>query len=154
HGYQGTVNSYHSMIIRMQESQAAQKEMTMTVQSDGSVEASGQLSGKKNNPLIQVVFKDNINNEWNQASWLKNVLSYLKNNEKVDQVNLVGHSMGGVDIYRYLGTYGNESELPQVNKYVAIGAPFNDFTDPDDGQTIDSVLQDGPSLPSSRYQDF
>lgn len=154
HGYQGTAYSYHSMIGRMEKRQAAKREMVLTVHTDGTVDAQGKLSGKKDNPLVQVLFEDNVNNEWNQASWLKSVLLYLKDKQKVDTVNLVGHSMGGVDIYRYLGTYPKKDDLPTVAKYVAIGAPLNDFTDTSTRQSLEDLLTKGPSVASSRYQDF
>ena len=154
HGYQGTMNSFKSMINDMQEKDIAQREMIITVHPDGSIDTQGELSGKKTNPLIQVIFEDNMSDEWNQTEWLKNTLSFLQEDYKVNKVNLVGHSMGGVSSYRYMGNYSQEESLPQVENFVAIGAPFNDFIDSSDYQSIDDLLKDGPEDPSERYQDF
>lgn len=154
HGYQGTTNSFKSMINDMQQNSMSQREMVILVHSDGSIEAQGELSGKKTNPIVQVLFEDNESDEWNQTEWIKNTLSLLKNDYQVDKVNLVGHSMGGVSAYRYMGTYGQDDSLPKVEKFVAIGAPFNDFINTSEYQSIEDLLKDGPETPSQRYQDF
>lgn len=154
HGYQGTTNSFKSMINDMQKNNAAQREMIVVVHSDGSIDVQGELSGKKTNPIIQVLFENNESDEWNQTEWIKNVLSLLKNDYQVDKVNLIGHSMGGVSAYRYMGTYGQEDTLPKIEKFVAIGAPFNEFVDTSESQSVEDLLKNGPDTPSQRYQDF
>ncbi|GMA45479.1 hypothetical protein GCM10025853_29360 [Tetragenococcus halophilus subsp. halophilus DSM 20339] len=154
HGYQGTTNSFKSMINDMQEENVAQREMLITVHADGSIDTQGELSGEKTNPLIQVIFEDNVNDEWNQTEWIKSTLSFLKEDYQIDKVNLVGHSMGGVSAYRYMGSYGQEDTLPEVENFIAIGAPFNDFVDTSNYQSIEDLLKEGPEEPSGRYQDF
>lgn len=129
HGYSGTENSFKGMLRRLEKNQQAVKELVLTVGTDGQIQATGDLSGKADNPMVQVLFEDNKNNEWNQAEWIKTCLLYLKENYGIDKVNIVGHSMGGVSALRYLGTYGQDTSLPQVQTLTAIGAPFNDFVD-------------------------
>ncbi|MBF8807426.1 MAG: alpha/beta fold hydrolase [Enterococcus lacertideformus] len=153
HGYSGTVNSFKGMIQRLQESGSGKKEVTLTVDVNGNVQAEGELSKKADNPMIQVLFADNKNNEWNQTEWIKACLSYLQTTYGIEQVNVVGHSMGGVSGLRYLATYGQDTSLPKIEKFVAIGAPFNDFED-DGGQSLADELKNGPAIMSSRYQDY
>ena len=62
--------------------------------------------------------------------------------------------MGGVSGLRYLMTYPNDDTQPQVIKFVAIGAPFNDFLDTSETQSIQELLKNGPNEYSSRYQDY
>ncbi|AYW48140.1 hypothetical protein C7K38_06995 [Tetragenococcus osmophilus] len=154
HGHQGTVNSFRSMINYMEEENIAEREMVVTVHPDGSLDTEGELSGERTNPIIQVIFEDNVNNEWNQTEWIQNTLSSLKEDYQLDQVNLVGHSMGGVSSYRYMGTYGQEESLPEINKFIGLGAPFNDFINTSDHQSLDDLLDNGPEELSERYQDF
>ena len=135
HGYSGTENSFKGMLQRLEKNQKAVKELVLIVGADGQIQAEGDLSGKADNPMVQVLFEDNKNNEWNQAEWIKSCLLYLKENEGIDKVNIVGHSMGGVSALRYLGTYGQDTSLPQVQTFTAICAPFNDFVD-DSGQSL------------------
>lgn len=120
HGYGGTVNSFKGMIQRLEDS--AQKELTLTVDVNGQVQADGELTKKADNPIVQVLFADNKNNEWNQTEWIKACLTYLQSTYGIDKVNIVGHSMGGVSGLRYLATYGQDQSLSQVQKFVALGA--------------------------------
>ena len=62
--------------------------------------------------------------------------------------------MGGVSGLRYLGTYGQDTSLPKIEKFVSIGAPFNDFIDTSQQQTIETELENGPTEKSSRYLDY
>lgn len=153
HGYSGGASSFGSMIERLETAGVAQKEMVISVDATGGVTSQGELSGEATNPLIQVLFEDNVNNEWNQATWILNVLQYLQITQDVTSVNLVGHSMGGVSSYRYLATNA-QADVPQVEKFVAIGAPFNEFLDTSASQSVDQLLTAGPSEQSPRYQDF
>ncbi|MFR3684499.1 MAG: alpha/beta fold hydrolase [Enterococcus sp.] len=151
HGYGGTINSFGGMIQRLSNERKTKKEMLITVQSDGSLKVDGELSKKKDNPSIQVLFTANKDTEWNQTEWIYTVLKYLKQ-QGIDQVNLVGHSMGGVSSLRYLTTYGQPNDAPTINKFISIGAPFNDFTE--SSESIDDVLKNGPSVQASRYTDY
>ena len=154
HGYGGTEGSFSGMLSRFETSGWGKKRLTVTVQPDGSVLDTGTWDEQSENPLIQVLFADNKNNEWNQADWVKAVLSYLNHTYQIDEVNIVGHSMGGVSSFRYLVTYGKDESLPTVNKFVAIGAPFNDFVTGNEEQSLDALIQDGPLVISQRYSDF
>ncbi|MGO3609013.1 MAG: alpha/beta fold hydrolase [Enterococcus sp.] len=153
HGYGGTINSFGGMIQRLTADGKTKKEMLITVQPDGTLQVNGQLSKQKDNPSIQVLFVANKDNEWNQTEWIYGVLKYLKQ-QGVDQVNLVGHSMGGVSSLRYLTTYGQPNDAPTIRKFISIGAPFNDFTDTANQQSVEELLQNGPSQPASRYVDY
>ncbi|MGM0172270.1 hypothetical protein IGJ39_002379 [Enterococcus sp. AZ140] len=153
HGYKGTVNSFKGMIDRLETESKGQQELTLIVDINGNVQAQGALSKETTNPMIQVLFEDNENNEWNQAEWIRACLVYLQTTDQINKVNIVGHSMGGVSGLRYLVTYGQETTLPQVEKFVALGAPFNDFVD-DSGQNLADLLENGPTVVSSRYQDY
>jgi uncharacterized alpha/beta hydrolase family protein len=154
HGYSGGKNSFGPLIQRMEETGFAKKELTVTVLADGTLQTEGQLTGKENIPMIQVLFEDNQSHEWNQAEWIRSVLVYLKTNAQIDQVNIVGHSMGGVSTLRYLGTYSQDDSVPIVRKFSAIGAPFNDFVDTSKSQSIDDLLAHGPNEISARMKDY
>ncbi|MGX7173130.1 alpha/beta fold hydrolase [Enterococcus ratti] len=153
HGYNGTVHSFKGMIQRLEETGSGKKELTLTVDVNGQVQAKGELSKKAVNPMIQVLFADNKNNEWNQTEWIKACLVYLQATYGVNQVNVVGHSMGGVSALRYLATYGQDKTVPKVKKFVAIAAPFNDFEE-DSTQNLVDELKNGPAVVSNRYQDY
>lgn len=75
-------------------------------------------------------------------------------NYGVTEVNLVGHSMGGASSLRYLTTFGDDTSLPKINKFIGIAAPFNNFVELSNGETIDDVINNGPTVQSERYVDY
>ncbi|MFL2099974.1 alpha/beta fold hydrolase [Desemzia sp. FAM 23989] len=154
HGYGGTKGSFDGMLSRFESNYFGKKVLTVTVQPDGTVSATGTWDDQVVNPMIQVLFTDNKNSELNQTEWIKAVLSYLNQTYQIEEVNLVGHSMGGVSSFRYLITYGKDESLPVVNKFIAIGAPFNNFVSGNEEQSIDALNQNGPLVLSERYSNY
>lgn len=155
HGYGGTRYSMGGMVQRLTRHYQASHTLDLVIQPDGQIQEKGSFQSAQQPILINVLFADNKNNEWNQADWIKQVLLYVKNHYQVNEVNLVGHSMGGVSIFRYLFTYSTQvNDLPHVAKYIAIAAPFNEFLDSFSQQNQTELLQNGPAEESTRYQDF
>ncbi|MBM6613698.1 alpha/beta hydrolase [Desemzia sp. RIT804] len=154
HGYGGAEGSFNGMLSRFEFDNFGNKVLTVTVQPNGTVSDTGTWGDQLDNPLIQVLFADNKSSELNQTEWIKAVLNYLNQTYQIEEVNLVGHSMGGVSSFRHLITYGNDDSLPMVNKFIAIGAPFNNFVSGNEEQTIDALIQNGPIVLSERYSDY
>lgn len=154
HGYGGTDFTFNGMISRFETEGYGEKGASLTVQPDGSISEAGDWQNDAVAPFIQVLFADNKNNEWNQADWIKAVLVYLKTIYQIEEVNIIGHSMGGVSSFRYLVAYGNEETQPTVKNFVAIGAPFNDFVTGNENQTLEDLKQNGPLIFSGRYSEF
>lgn len=154
HGYSGGNSSFGCMIKRMEGSNQTKKELVLTVNVDGEIQAKGNLTGNQSNPSIQVLFTDNKNNEWNQAEWIKNCLIYIRDKYGITVVNLVGHSMGGVSSLRYSTAFAEDTSLPKIQKFVGIAAPFNNFIELSDGETLDDVRNNGPAIQSERYADY
>lgn len=77
HGYGGGPSSFGSMMKRLKDKGEAKKELTLTVQEDGTISAEGKLSADKGNPMIQVIFQSNKSTQTNQSLWIAAVLHYL-----------------------------------------------------------------------------
>lgn len=154
HGYGGTKHSMGGMIQRLSSRYQATHTLDLTVNTDGTIQTSGTFEQADKPVLINVLFADNKNNEWNQAEWIYQSLQFVKAQYHVEKVNVVGHSMGGVSLFRFLETYQNQGELPTVEHFIAIAAPFNEFLDTSNEQSVDGLLQQGPTQISPRYQDF
>ena len=154
HGYGGTKHSMGGMIQRLSSRYQATHTLDLTVNTDGTIQTSGTFEQADKPVLINVLFADNKNNEWNQAEWIYQSLQFVKAQYHVEKVNVVGHSMGGVSLFRFLETYQNQGELPTVEHFIAIAAPFNEFLDTSNEQSMDHLLQQGPTQISPRYQDF
>ena len=154
HGYGGTKHSMGGMIQRLSSRYQATHTLDLTVNTDGTIQTSGTFEQAEKSVLINVLFADNKNNEWNQAEWIYQALQFVKAQYHIEKVNVVGHSMGGVSLFRFLETYQNQGELPTVEHFISIAAPFNEFLDTSNEQSLDQLLQQGPTQISPRYQDF
>lgn len=154
HGYGGTKHSMGGMIQRLSSRYQATHTLDLTVNTDGTIQTSGTFEQADKPVLINVLFADNKNNEWNQAEWIYQALQFVKTQYHVEKVNVVGHSMGGVSLFRFLETYQNQGELPTVEHFISIAAPLNEFLDTSNEQSVDGLLQQGPTQISPRYQDF
>ncbi|MCI1903816.1 MAG: alpha/beta fold hydrolase [Enterococcaceae bacterium] len=150
HGYSGGESSFGGMLSRFEKAGINESRYQIFVSANGELSTNGTLSGK--HPLVQLLFEDNRNNEWNQADWLQAGLQLLKK-DGVSQVNLVGHSMGGVDIMRYLTTYTQNAQVPKVAKIALIAAPLNDFIDNND-QSFADFEANGPAEQGTRFREF
>lgn len=154
HGYGGTKHSMGGMIQRLSSRYQATHTLDLTVNTDGTIQTSGTFEQADKPVLINVLFADNKNNEWNQAEWIYQALQFVKAQYHVEKVNVVGHSMGGVSLFRFLETYQNQGELPTVEHFISIAASLNEFLDTSNEQSVDGLLQQGPTQISPRYQDF
>ena len=95
HGYGGTKHSMGGMIQRLSSRYQATHTLDLTVNTDGTIQTSGTFEQADKPVLINVLFADNKNNEWNQAEWIYQALQFVKAQYHVEKVNVVGHSMGG-----------------------------------------------------------
>ena len=115
HGYGGTKHSMGGIIQRLCSRYQATHTLDLTVNTDGTIQTSGTFEQADKPVLINVLFADNKNNEWNQAEWIYQALQFVKAQYHVEKVNVVGHSMGGVSLFCFLETYQNQGELPTVS---------------------------------------
>ncbi|SJZ56361.1 Uncharacterized protein with an alpha/beta hydrolase fold [Pilibacter termitis] len=154
HGYSGGKGSFGGMIDRLETSSIAEKSLVLTVDENGEIHEVSYAKPTQNNPLVQILFQNNKSDEFSQAQWIENALLFLKEKYKVEKVNLVGHSMGGVSSLRLLLTSTENHSLPTVEKFVAIASPFNSFVDLSPNETIQNVLNQGPMEKSQRYLEY
>lgn len=145
HGYSGTERTMKNMVREFEKDNFGKEELLLTVDETGSVSSQNMTkkSFKKNNPMVQLVFLDNKSHQWNQAEWIRAALAFLKKEYQVNDVNLVGFSMGGISSFLYLETYSKEKTQPQVRKLATIGAPFNEFIETEN-QELENILKEGP----------
>ncbi|WP_203363447.1 alpha/beta fold hydrolase [Bacillus sp. REN10] len=126
HGYKGTVNSFRSMLHRFEhEHHWGRQVLLCKVTKDGRVLTSKVQRYTTNDRLfVQVVFENNRASFKDTAYWLSKVMNTLKAQYGINEVNLVGHSMGGIVSTKFLEDYQQGSKYPHVNKLVVIGSPF------------------------------
>ena len=78
HGYGGTKYSMGGIIQRLCSRYQAKHTLDLTVNTDGTIQTSGTFEQADRLVLINVLFADNKNNEWNQAEWIYQALQFVK----------------------------------------------------------------------------
>ncbi|MCJ7842721.1 alpha/beta hydrolase [Lederbergia sp. NSJ-179] len=124
HGYKGSARSFSTMLERMDEQQWGSKTLVCFVNKRGSVSFKGSIPENVENPFIQVIFEHNRANLSDQTKWVQKVMKQLKKRYHIQEVNLVGHSMGGLALTNYLQTVADDQLFPKAVKFVTIGSPF------------------------------
>ncbi|MFG6150474.1 alpha/beta fold hydrolase [Halobacillus sp. B23F22_1] len=122
HGFKGGPGSFNTMLKRFEDNNWGTKRMIIYVKSSGHVRVRGGIPHTMN-PFIQVIFENNRASVADQTNWMQHIMTKLKHDYAIDQVNLVGHSMGGLASTNFL-LNNQEGDYPDVNKLVAIGSPF------------------------------
>ncbi|SFK37924.1 Uncharacterized protein with an alpha/beta hydrolase fold [Halobacillus dabanensis] len=122
HGFKGGPRSFDTMIDRMQSLQWGEKHVKIYVSARGDVTIRGNFTGSFN-PFVQVLFENNRASINNQTLWLSDIMRRLKADYGIQQVNLVGHSMGGLASVNYLLNEHHYS-VPRVERLSVIASPF------------------------------
>ncbi|RLQ94096.1 alpha/beta hydrolase [Falsibacillus albus] len=129
HGYKGTYNSFKSMMYRFEHRYNwGKRTLLCYVDKNGQITFKGGIPVGQKHPLVQVVFQNNRATIADTAGWLQAVMKELKYRYNVEQVYLVGHSMGGLVITQYLENTNDSHNYPVPLKFVAISSPFQGVT--------------------------
>ncbi|MBO1005330.1 alpha/beta fold hydrolase [Pseudogracilibacillus auburnensis] len=124
HGYKGSDRSFSTMLSRMEKNKWGHRSIICHIDRNGNIKFNGKLKRNVSQPFIQVIFEDNRARLSDQTIWLQTLMKQLKENYHIENINLVGHSMGGLAATNYLETVGDNELYPRVNKLVTIGSPF------------------------------
>ncbi|ODJ55482.1 hypothetical protein BFR38_08755 [Brochothrix thermosphacta] len=123
HGYNGSENSMAPMIKRLAKKEKSfASGVTFTIEPNGSYEKKGEFVAHKKN-LVNVVYADSQTEAATEGEQLATVMSALRE-AGIKTVDFVAHSMGGTTITYYLESQPDETKVPKVEKFVAIGTPF------------------------------
>ena len=86
------------------------------------------------NPIVEVnlednklsAYRDNYTQGYHHGGeYVKNVVLALEKQHHYKQINLVGHSMGNLEIINYINDNVNDKSFPQVAHLVAIAGHYN-----------------------------
>ncbi|MED1420840.1 alpha/beta fold hydrolase [Bacillus smithii] len=125
HGYKGTYNSFNGMLNRFEYNYHwGHRVLICKVAKNGHVFVNGHIPNDSHRMFIQVVFENNRASFQDTSHWLSEVMLLLKERYGIENVNIVGHSMGGIISTKFLLDHGNQLRYPKVEKLVTIGSPF------------------------------
>lgn len=100
-GHLGTRYSFGHMLWRLQRRYGLSKDVVAIVAPDGKVHLRGQLN-LNHHAAVQVLFTDKAVRPAAQLHGLEKVIAALQTQQAFAEVNIVGHSMGGVTAVLYL----------------------------------------------------
>ncbi|MFT8871962.1 MAG: alpha/beta hydrolase [Sporolactobacillus sp.] len=153
HGSGGGAGSTNQMIAAAESAGAATRTVTLTVSAKGNVTVSGTWKSGSVNPLVQIVFQDNNNSDFKTTTqWMRSVLETLQKKYNVQTFNVVAHSMGNLVLMNYLLTYGQNKDLPQLQKQISIAGNFDGTLGEEDSSNVNQLDQNGrPLLMNADY---
>lgn len=126
HGHGAGARSTDDMISYAQSHAHATRALLVIVDRRGNAHFYGTMNKNTYRPTIQVVFKDNMNTNFNVTSgWLHEIMSQLKRDYGVTELNAVAHSMGNMTLLYYMLNYGKNKNLPQLKKQVDIAGHYD-----------------------------
>lgn len=142
HGFQGSAASTNTLIKHAEQTAHAHKVLVATVSTSGTVTLSGHWTAQTRNPIIQVVFKNNLAQYDQQSAWLAKVISTVQAQHAFKTYNVVAHSAGCVATVNMLMTT-QSSGFPTIHKLVTIAGPFDGVVGEDDVSNQNSFLSSG-----------
>ncbi|MFD1392648.1 alpha/beta hydrolase [Lacticaseibacillus jixianensis] len=126
HGHRSGPRAMAAFIKTAQAEDHATSVLTATVNNDGAVKLHGRWPVASHRPLIKVVFKNNRTLRYGKISdWLAAVITTLQHRYHIRRFNIVAHSLGNAAVLFYELRYGQYTQLPQLQKYVAIAGNFD-----------------------------
>ncbi|SDI36325.1 Uncharacterized protein with an alpha/beta hydrolase fold [Alteribacillus persepolensis] len=149
HGFKGGPGSFNTMLERFEKNGWGKKEKVFYVKADGTIKTKGTLPADER-PFIQVIFENNRASLAEQTSWIQKIMKMLRQTYNVQEVNLVGHSMGGLTSTNFL-LHNQKNTYPHVQKLVVMGSPFHGinkqrYFDVNTGEATADLKPDAQSL--------
>ena len=137
HGWGSSYHAEESMVAYAQKQHATNSVIRADVSSNGKVTLIGTIKKRAKNPIVEVNLQNNksifagTNNQiaaMNKSSnYIKDVINALQKRYRFNCINLVGHSMGNLQIAFYLRNNATNAHMPQLNKQVSIAGHYNGY---------------------------
>ena len=129
HGWSSSLRSEKDMVSAAEVSGAASRPMIIHVRPNGKLKVTGTIKKWMVNPIILVRMDNNRAGEVQYAHWLTKVCKMLKQKYHVNELNVVGHSMGAYAVIYYNLMNGNNKDVPRANKLCVIAGPYDGIMD-------------------------
>lgn len=126
HGWGSSSHAEEHMANAAKNAGATNTIIKANVAKGGKVTITGKITKKSRNPIVEVNFADNKNDNYKtDGEYAKDAIQAVANKYNIKNINLVGHSMGNLAIMYYLLNNANNSKLPTVRHHVAIAGHFD-----------------------------
>lgn len=134
HGWGSSSHAEEKMANAARDAGVTKTIVRADVDKKGKVTFNRQIPANAVNPIVEVNLADNklssYQNNYTKGyhhggEYVKNVVTALEKQHDYKQINLVGHSMGNLEIINYINDNVNDKSLPQVAHLVAIAGHYN-----------------------------
>ena len=137
HGWGSSYHAEESMVAYAQKSHATNSVIRADVSPAGKVTLLGAIKKRAKNPIVEVNLQNNksifagLSNQTSamnkSSNYIKDVITVLQKRYRFNRINLVGHSMGNLQIAYYLRNNATNAHMPQLNKQVSIAGHYNGY---------------------------
>ena len=137
HGWGSNYHAEESMVAYAQKQHVTNSVIRADVNPNGKVTLFGTIKKRAKNPVVEVNLQNNksifagTKNQiaaMNKSSnYIKDVINALQKRYRFNRINLVGHSMGNLQIAYYLRNNATNSHMPHLNKQVSIAGHYNGY---------------------------
>ncbi|RMC52098.1 alpha/beta hydrolase [Lactobacillus sp. ESL0228] len=137
HGWGSSYHAEENMVRYAQEHGWTNSIIRADVSPNGHVTLIGTIKKSAKNPIVEANLLNNrsvSSKTTNQeialsksSSYVKDVIIALQKKYHFKKINLVGHSMGNLQIAYYLRDNADNSKLPVLNKQVSIAGHYNGY---------------------------
>ena len=137
HGWGSSYHAEESMVAYAQKSHATNSVIRADVNPAGKVTLLGTIKKRAKNPIVEVNLQNNksifagLSNQTSamnkSSNYIKDVITTLQKRYRFNRINLVGHSMGNLQIAYYLRNNATNAHMPQLNKQVSIAGHYNGY---------------------------
>ncbi|WP_288646839.1 alpha/beta hydrolase [uncultured Lactobacillus sp.] len=131
HGWGSSANAETQMANAAKKSGVSNTIIQADVSKNGTVQLKGAIPKNAKNPIIKVNLEDN---QSGKTSYVKDVITAISNKYHYAKINLVGHSMGNLQIANYINENYNNKKLPKINKVVSIAGHYDGYLGEEAGQ--------------------
>ena len=137
HGWGSSYHAEESMVAYAQKNHATNSVIRADVSPAGKVTLLGTIKKRAKNPIVEVNLQNNksifagLSNQTSamnkSSNYIKDVIIALQKRYRFNRINLVGHSMGNLQIAYYLRNNATNAHMPQLNKQVSIAGHYNGY---------------------------
>lgn len=124
HGWGSNANAETQMANAAKMAGASNTIIQADVSKNGTVKLNGTIPKNAKNPIIKVNLEDN---QSGKTSYVKDVITAISNKYHYARINLVGHSMGNLQIANYINENYDNKKLPKINKVVSIAGHYDGY---------------------------
>ena len=124
HGWRSSANAETQMANAAKKAGASNTIIQADVSKNGTVKLNGTIPKNAKNPIIKVNLEDN---QSGKTSYVKDVITAISNKYHYARINLVGHSMGNLQIANYINENYDNKKLPKINKVVSIAGHYDGY---------------------------